>query len=554
VPAVRYEFEATAPGAGSGAAAGERGDALADRVAVSQQVVPAVPVRTYQATLTRWQGRPERLAVERPAEAVPGRGGVVVDFRPTLATGLDTVRAWMSRYPYTCFEQRVSRAVALRDPQGWRDLMQALPAHLDGDGLVKYFPLLRQGSEVLTAYVLAIAHEAGWPVPEGDRTRMLAALAKFVEGRLARRSALAAPDLTLRKLMALEALARWGRATPDLVSNVRAEPNLWPTSAVLDWWSVAHRVPDLPGRAARLDEAERIVRARLNVQATTMGFSTEGSEGLWWLMTSADASAVRLVAHLLEVNRWADDLPRIVRGALGRQRRGVWDLTVANAWGVLALEKFSARHERAPVAGASTAALGGASRRLEWSAVPGGGAVSLPWPAGREDVVLQHDGAGQPWMTVQAQAAIPLAAPVGSGFKVARTVTAVERRDPARWTRGDLLRVRLEVESQADMTWVVVDDPLPGGASHVGRGLQRESAIATEGERESGRAWPAYVERPFQAFRAYYEWVPKGRLAVEYTVRLNQAGRFVLPPTRVEALYAPEMLGELPNAPLEVQP
>ena len=47
--------------------------------------------------------------------------------------------------------------------------------------------------------------------------------------------------------------------------------------------------------------------------------------------------------------------------------------------------------------------------------------------------------------------------------------------------------------------------------------------------------------------------MPKGEFTAEYTVRLNQPGRFELPPTRVEALYAPE-IGELPNAALEVAP
>ena len=44
----------------------------------------------------------------------------------------------------------------------------------------------------------------------------------------------------------------------------------------------------------------------------------------------------------------------------------------------------------------------------------------------------------------------------------------------------------------------------------------------------------------------------KGSLILEYTMRLNQSGRFNLPPTRVEALYAPEMFGELPNDVVEV--
>ena len=64
---------------------------------------------------------------------------------------------------------------------------------------------------------------------------------------------------------------------------------------------------------------------------------------------------------------------------------------------------------------------------------------------------------------------------------------------------------------------------------------------------------PAFEERTFEAFRAYYEYVPKGAWMVEYTVRLNNEGEFDLPATRVEAMYAPEMFGEIPNRKLIVQ-
>ena len=87
--------------------------------------------------------------------------------------------------------------------------------------------------------------------------------------------------------------------------------------------------------------AEQILRARLNFQGTTMGFSTEKTDALWWLMISADANANRLLLALNDVPAWSDDMPRLVRGALGRMQRGRWNTTVANAWGVLALEKFS---------------------------------------------------------------------------------------------------------------------------------------------------------------------------------------------------------------------
>ena len=40
---------------------------------------------------------------------------------------------------------------------------------------------------------------------------------------------------------------------------------------------------------------------------------------------------------------------------------------------------------------------------------------------------------------------------------------------------------------------------------------------------------------------------------MEYTVRLNNVGTFSLPPSRVEAMYAPEMFGEVPNMRVTVE-
>ena len=57
----------------------------------------------------------------------------------------------------------------------------------------------------------------------------------------------------------------------------------------------------------------------------------------------------------------------------------------------------------------------------------------------------------------------------------------------------------------------------------------------------------------FKAFRSYYEYLSKGVVKVEYTVRLNNVGDFAMPPSRVEALYAPEMFGEIPNARVKVE-
>ena len=182
--------------------------------------------------------------------------------------------------------------------------------------------------------------------------------------------------------------------------------------------------------------------------------------------------------------------------------------------------------------------------------------LTFDWPSTASDLKIDHSGSGNPWAEIRALAAVPITQPFSSGYRITRTLLPVENADPHGWKRGDLVRVHLKVEAQTDMTWVVVNDPIPAGASHLGTGLGRDSEIATSGEKVDTESyvWPIYSERAFDAFRAYYDYVPKGTFEIEYTIRLNQSGTFKLPATYVGALYEPEMLGELPNSPFEVAP
>ncbi len=517
-----------------------------DTITVNQRVIPVVRSRTFQATITQLEDRYE-VEVERPSDALPDQGGVAVTLQPTILAGMDGVREFMQRYPYRCLEQLVSSAIALRDRERWDAIMDVLPLHLDPDGLARYFPSIRLGSDSLTAYILAIAQEAGWEIPEGYRKAMLDGLRAFVDGRVIRYSSLPTADLSIRKVAAIEALSRYQEVGPELLSSVTVSPNLWPTSAVLDWRSILNRSERLPRRAEGLAETEQILRARLSFQGSTMGFSTEGSDHLWWLMVSTDGNAVRFLRSVLEAPGWRDDIPRLVRGALGRLRRGHWSTTVANAWGVLALEKFAALFEQEPVAGQSIATLAGASQAVDWTAAPGGATLEMGWPRQRSPLQLRMAGTGRPWATVRSIAAIPLKESISAGFTIRKSMAPVQQKEKSGWSVGDIVRVKLELESTSDMTWVAVNDPIPAGAAILGTGLGRDSQLATQGEKSEGWVWPAFEERSFESFRAYYEYVPKGRWTLEYTLRLNSSGRLQLPSTRVEALYAPEMFAEIPN-------
>jgi uncharacterized protein YfaS (alpha-2-macroglobulin family) len=550
-----WEFDAKETG--GDASKGSARDALK----ITQQVAPAVPVTVQQATFTRIEGKYE-VPVTLPAGALPGKGGLEIGLSPKLSTPPPGLKRFFEEYPFTCLEQKSSIAVGLQDEKRWQEVAANLPAYLDSDGLANYFPG-SSGSVTLTAYLLDMSALSGFALPEDVRSKMLQGLTAFAEGRI-KQTRYWAPsdDLLMRKLTALEAITRQG-VTNTVPTRIAAalDPELLrlPTAALIDWTLVVRRLSDLPQRSARLAAAEQELRNRLSYTGGRLSFTTEKSDYWWWMMVSGDSNAFRLIEAMLDEPGWKDDLPRLMRGAIERQARGRWNTTTANAWAAVTLQKFGQKFEKEAVGGVTRATLATAKSEFSWKGgkedVPP--TLSLPWPVkqGEDKLAITHEGSGKPWASVQVLAAIPAGAPRAYGYKVTRQMTPLEEKAPGRISRGDLWRVTLNIEAEQDMSWVVVSDPIVAGARILGDGDGRDSRIATMDEDVRNRKlWPTFIERTFGFFRAYYEVVPRGSFKIDYTVRINNAGEFSLPPTRVEAMYAPDVFGELPNAKVLVQP
>ena len=548
VGALEWEFEAADSASGA-----------KDRLKITQQVAPAVPVTVQQATFARVEGKLELPAVPA-ANALPGRGGIEVGLSPRISTPPPGLKRFFEEYPFVCLEQKTSIAVGLHDEKRWAQIVESLPVYLDAQGLARYFPgegSGNAGSPALTAYVLDVSQAAGFVIPPELAGRMERGLLAFAEGRLKPEHWAPTNDLTARKLAALEALTRRGHKPLGVISSLDLEqPMRLPTAALIDWYLVAKRLTDLPDRAKRLAAAEQEIRNRLSYLGGRLAFTTESSDYWWWLMVSGDSNAFRLIEAVIDEPGWKDDLPALVQGAMLRQVRGRWVTTTANVWATLALDAFGRKFEKEPVTGTTRAVLGkGTPASHAWSAGDAA-TLSLPWPAKSnpdDKLAISHDGSGKPWAAVQVMAAVPATAPKAYGFRVKRDIVPVTQKVNGRYSRGDVLKVRINVESDQDMAWVVVNDPIPAGARILGEGDGRDSRIESRGDGTRGDAWPAYVERTFDAYRAYYARVPKGRFSVEYTVRLNNAGDFALPATRVEAMYAPEVFGEVPNGRVTVE-
>jgi uncharacterized protein YfaS (alpha-2-macroglobulin family) len=240
-----------------------------------------------------------------------------------------------------------------------------------------------------------------------------------------------------------------------------------------------------------------------------------------------------------------------------RQQRGHWDTTPANAWGTIAVRRFEAAYPSAAT-GITTGRLLGQTLTGTWVRPPLGGRSPPPaqmnfaLPSRPASLLLSHSAQPAPWATISVRAAVPLTTPAFAGYRITRQVVFLERKRPDRLSSGDVLKVRITVEAPVDRIWVVIEDPVPAGASVISGGGGQSALLAAQAS--GGDGWPSYIERGNDAWRGYFDWLPKGRTTVEYALRINGAGRFQLPPTRVEAMYSPEIHAALPNRPLVVEP
>jgi len=525
-----------------------------DSIQTVQKVTKSIPIRVLQGTLTQVD-KDYNLLIASPKDAIQGNSSVEVVLSSSIIGSADGIKKYMMQYPYSCMEQKVSKAIVSESKTERKNVDSIIGNYLDADGLVKYFPSSIFGDEILTAYILSISHEAGWQLPSTATDKMLTGLNRYLDGTLVRYHSYHFADSIHRKLQVMEALSRYSALNEDRLSSILVDVKLWPTSSVLDFVSILKRLPNNSERSNQLKEAEKNLRARLDIQGREMNIASS-SGSLWWMMGSADQDSARFVSYALDTKSYNPDIGRMARSFVARMKDGRYSTTLANSYAYLALKKFASTQEKDKVSGTTKSQLAEMLRSTQWK----GEAkeehnLEFTLPDNKEqNLKIQHESSGKPWASIQVSAAVPLTKDWDNGIRIRKSIKNIEKKSLlGGYSVGDIVRVKLDWELSAPRTWVVVDDAIPAGSTILGSGLGRDSSSATEGQIQSDY-WPAYQERSFSGFKSYYEYLPAGKYSLEYTFRLNTQGKFILPPTRAEAMYSPDIFGETPNETWEVLP
>jgi alpha-2-macroglobulin len=562
----------------------QAGDA-ADRDALAH-TVPVRPRRMSAAAAdlsSLTAEAPLQQTLQVPADALDAE--LQLQWSPTLVGTLRGAFEQMRDYPYTCWEQKLTRAVmaahfvALRAQDAgaapWPEA-QALPQQtLDeaigfqapGGGMAFFVATDVYVSPYLSAFTgLAFGwlKDLGHAPPAEVWNRLDAYLLRLLREDPAASGYDSRPARAQLRAVIVAALAARGKLDAAEIARHAArlpQMGLFGESLFL---AAARRVD---GAAAQAEAARNRMLARANESAGRLSLQEDDSDAWTWLLGSNLRSNCAALSALVDERSRAgwQELPvKLARHiAQARGARTHWSNTQENLFCTRALIDYARAVESEPVQLDVRAALDGqplGALQVSGTATP---ELRKPLAAGGEHLVrTEASGQGRAYQsTVLRYAEPPDAQPVSAGLGLARRYF-VQREGrwqslepPLQLVRGELLKVELELDVPAWMTFVVVDDPVPGGIEPLNPDLATTAGVDLEAlGADSAHPWPFYHrELRFDAVRHYAEDVAQGRHRLVWVGQAVATGTFAIDRPHAEQMYDPDVYANGAAAQLVVE-
>jgi alpha-2-macroglobulin len=519
-------------------------------------------------------------------------GELSVSLSSTALVGLGGGVEHLIEYPYGCTEQLTSRLVPLlplRDLAA--DYKVALPKNLDlvisktvaeilthqrGDGGFGIWAESPEANAWVTAYALwglSIAKRHRVPVPETALTsatdHLRDSLAKMEKD----------PYLLASAPFILDVLAENGAPDPGRVSALFEGRSKLPLFAQAQ---LLHAMVLSKSDRQAVETLAGEIEGHLRLDANTAR-AVENQGDRYAVLMDSDTRTSALVLRGLLAARSSHPLAaRLARGLLAARRGGAWRNTQETAWSLLALDAYRKAEENAPPDFIARVFLGQAEI---WSAPFRGRSLEQPRTtlpaanvisAGGASLAFDVDGKGRLFYEARlryAKKVLP-SKPLERGFFLKKTLRVVRpegleealktvpEASTSTFKGSDLILADLVVVTPSPREFVVIDDPLPAGFEAVdarlattGAGYNVDDAAsrsdADDDEPSDDEVAVGTAYRPSRFLREirddrvlfFIDHLPAGIFRYRYLARATTLGAFVVPPTKAEEMYSPEVFG-----------
>jgi uncharacterized protein YfaS (alpha-2-macroglobulin family) len=587
----------------------EAGDAT-DRDALTHHL----PVKKWRSleTAATYGTTTENSVSDRiafPKEMKTDVGDVSVVLSPSVIGNIAGAFEYIRDYPYICWEQQLTKAIAaghftalesyLPEKLVWADAA-GLPAKTLASAASFQAPsggmtFFRADDEYVDPYLSAYTalgfnwlRTMGQTVPETVEQSLQAYLQRFLKQDVAPSYYDPGMASTVRAV-ALAALADQGKVT---LADLERYTSHVPQMSLFGKTHYLLAAVKLKASPAGTRKVVDDILSHANQSGGKVTFNETLDDSYKRLLASplrencAILEALTLYGETPEGASVVGDMPfRLVRSITqSRGTRDHWENTQENLFCMNALLTYSKIYEAEKPAMQVAAKLDEEPMGETTFDDVRNPSVTLRRPVTATDpgrtatVTLEREGTGRLYYSTRLSFAPTGEAdqPVNAGIELHREYSVerdgkwVRLDSPFAVKRGELVLVDLYISLPSARTYVVVDDPVPGGLEPVNRDLATDSVVdAAKGDYvrsdnswffkfndwvgyEASR-WSFYhQELRHDAARFYADYLPAGNYHLSYTAQVIAEGEFSLLPSMAEEMYDPDIFGKTPSGQLKV--
>ncbi|MEO0336347.1 MAG: hypothetical protein AAF202_08125, partial [Pseudomonadota bacterium] len=518
---------------------GEIVDAI---VIEGQRITDPVPLRTFDLFLAQTQNGEMQFNLKKPETAVAGKGQIAVSAQSSLVESAQSVIAdKIAASDFTSIfypAELVQSIIALKkgDSSAITVSMSKLVAMTDAYGLVKYSRDSDEGSMGLTLNVLnmlAMSPEtkAFGPAPVLGKWQSMA-VALYDQQIPNEKVSSSAMGWFRAQAKMSKAASYLGGEVPakavefaSNVSRILSQNSHAYGQKYSEWASgdlvllmAALRVGDAQGGV--YSQAASLMSKAPRIQRSGQIASVKGSPSFGLYYSDETITSAELLVEL--VSSESDELltQGLAIGLINSSQRG-WYNVVTMGYVLGALDKFAAKYEAVQVSGVSTMSVepGAQSQNVVFAdnAVSGISSLVAEFPGEEATASVVHRGEGEVWFSAQSKISNDIKEPVDQGLKVRKSVRNVNRESMDQTEAGDLIEVELEIGAAVATSNVAVFDPIPSGATIVGKpygGFYSNTVVSYDGA------------------KFLFNALSEGGVKLKYQYRVNNRGSFPVGPTR----------------------
>ena len=550
---------------------GER-DAFEDAIPVRVFVTPETVAAYGQANPTA------KETIERPADVVPGFGGLHLDLASTMMVGLGEGARYLVDYPYGCAEQRASAALGLMlasdlgnafnlpgiDATKTHDVAQTtineLPNFQCGDGGFAFWKGdCSTGSPYLTSYVLHVM-QRGQKLNYAVDKATLARAYDFLERKLGEKrpeNESWMPAYMAWQAFAVKVLVEGGRNEDSHINRLMGSLDRMPVFGI----SYLADVLMAKGETGkRLDELHRRMSNAILPEGGSAHVEELADPYLLWFWNSNVRSTAIVLGTLVRHGQDEELVRRMVRWMMQVRKNGRWGNTQENAWAMESLVDYYRKYESETPDFTAVATIGTETLARETFKGRSTEAKSRDIPIAQVPsgtLTFEKQGPGILFYLLRLRYA-PLGIlhdALDQGFHVERSY------DKKTFAAGDLIRVTLKVRNTKERRFVAITDPIPAGTEPVESWFATTATdlAAANTQTQTWREWWQrggfdHVERHDDRVDLFATRLSEGTHEFTYLLRATTAGTFITAPTHAEEMYEPEVFGRTATTVVEVKP